>query len=176
MLPALPNPITRGKGQATTTWFEATALSAKFPVSLAIAHTFLAQFFLVKACLPQLPAPSSSIGVSRRWWPVAFRAEDDDEARAIIDDEEGSMRSDLKVLVGMDGEPLWDGESAIEVREATVAQHAEWKQSRDQAISDGEIDLDAGNVYLIKDFGNEHISAQNSPRSRLAPGFSERSR
>ena len=24
----------------------------------------------VKACLPQLPAPSSSIGVSRRWWPV----------------------------------------------------------------------------------------------------------
>jgi hypothetical protein len=39
---ALPNPITRGKGQATTTWFEATALSAKFPVSLAIAHTFLA--------------------------------------------------------------------------------------------------------------------------------------
>ena len=31
---------------------------------------------------------------------LAFRAEDDDEARAIIDDEEGSMRSDLKVLVG----------------------------------------------------------------------------
>jgi hypothetical protein len=115
---------------------------------------------------------------------LAFSAEDDDEARAIIDDEEGSMRSDLKVLVGMDGKPLWDGESAIEVREATVAQHAEWKQSRDQAISDGEIDLDAGNnpdewnVYLIKDSGNEHISAQKlaSPRSRLAPGFSERSR
>jgi hypothetical protein len=42
VLPALPNPITREKGQATTTWFEATALSAKFPVSLTIAHTFLA--------------------------------------------------------------------------------------------------------------------------------------
>ena len=115
---------------------------------------------------------------------LAFRAEDDDEARAIIDDEKGSMRSDLKVLVGMDGKPLWDGESAVEVREATVAQHAEWKQSRDQAISDGEIDLDAGNnpdewdVYLIKDSGNEHIPAQKlaSPRSRLAQGFSERSR
>ena len=86
---------------------------------------------------------------------LAFRAEDDDEARAIIDDEEGSMRSDLKVLVGMDGKPLWDGESAIEAREATAAQHAEWKQSRDQAIGDGEIDLDARNnpdewnVYLI---------------------------
>ncbi len=76
---------------------------------------------------------------------LAFRAEDDDEARAILDVEEGSMRSDLKVLVGTDGKPLWDGKSAIEAREATAAQHAEWKQSRDQAISDGEINLDAGN-------------------------------
>ena len=86
---------------------------------------------------------------------LALRADDDDEARAIVDDEEGSMRSDLKVLVGMDGKPLWDGESAIEAREATAAQHAEWKQSRDQAIGDGEIDLDARdnpdewNVYLV---------------------------
>jgi hypothetical protein len=86
---------------------------------------------------------------------LAFRAEDDDEARAIIDDDEGSMRSDLKVLVDTDGKPLWDGKSVIQVREATAAQHAEWEQSRDQAISDGEIDLDAGNnpdewnVYLM---------------------------
>ena len=86
---------------------------------------------------------------------LAFRAEDNDQARAIIDDDEGSMRSDLKVLVGTDGKPLWDGKSAIEAREATAAQHAEWQQSRDQAISDGEIDLDAGNdpdewnVYLM---------------------------
>jgi hypothetical protein len=86
---------------------------------------------------------------------LAFRAVDDDQARAIIDDQEGSMRSDLKVLVGTDGKPLWDGKSAIQVREATAAQHAEWKQSRDQAISDGEIDLDARNnpdewsVYLM---------------------------
>lgn len=86
---------------------------------------------------------------------LAFRAEDDDQARAIIDDDEGSMRSDLKVLVGTNGKPLWDGKSAIDAREATAAQHAEWKSSRDQAISDGEIDLDAGNdpdewsVYLM---------------------------
>ena len=73
---------------------------------------------------------------------LAFRAEDDDEARAIIEDEGGSMRSDLRALAGMDGKSLWDGKSAIEVREATAAQHAEWKQSRDQAIRDGEIDLD----------------------------------
>jgi hypothetical protein len=41
------------------------------------------------------------------------------------------------------------------LREATPAQRTEWEQSRDQAVSDGEIDLDAGNdpdewnVYLV---------------------------
>ena len=86
---------------------------------------------------------------------LTFRAVDDDQAHAMIDDQEGSMRSDLKVLVDVDGKPLWDGKSAIQVREATAAEHAEWKQSRDQAISDGEIDLDARNdpdewnVYLM---------------------------
>jgi hypothetical protein len=83
-----------------------------------------------------------------------FRAEDDDEAHEMVDDKEGSIRSDLRALVGTDEKPLWDGKSAIQVREATTAQHAEWEQSRDQAISDEEIDLDAGDdpdewsVYL----------------------------
>jgi hypothetical protein len=86
---------------------------------------------------------------------LTFRAVDDDQAHAMIDDQEGSVRSDLKVLVDTDGKPLWDGESTIQVRGATAAQHAEWKRSRDQAISDGEINLDAGNnpdewnVYLM---------------------------
>src|SRR6478752_3248060 len=86
---------------------------------------------------------------------LAFRAEDDDNARAMIDDQQGGIRSDLKALVGADGRPLWDGKSALQVREATAAQHAEWEQSRDQAISDEEIDLDAGDdpdewsVYLM---------------------------
>ena len=85
---------------------------------------------------------------------LAFRAEDDDEARAMIDDQEGGIRSDLKALVGADGKPLWDGKSAIQAKEATAAEHAEWEQSRDQAISDEEIDLDTGDdpdewsVYL----------------------------
>ncbi len=85
---------------------------------------------------------------------LAFRAENDDDAHAMIDDKEGSIRSDLKALVGADEKPLWDGKSAIQMREATAAQHAEWEQSRDQAISDEEIDLDAGedpddwSVYL----------------------------
>ena len=85
---------------------------------------------------------------------LAFRAEDDDNARAMIDDQEGGIRSDLKARVGAEGNPLWDGKSAIQAQEATAAQHAEWEQSRDQAISDDEIDLDAGDdpdewsVYL----------------------------
>jgi hypothetical protein len=86
---------------------------------------------------------------------LTFRAVDDDQADAMIDDQEGSVRSDLKVLVDTDGQSLWDGKSAIQLREATAAEHAEWKRSRDPAISDGEIDLDAGNnpdgwnVYLL---------------------------
>jgi len=76
---------------------------------------------------------------------LAFRAEDDDRARAIVDDPEGNMRSDLQVLVGAEGKPLWDGKSDIEVREATPSQHTEWEEARDQAISNGEINLDAGN-------------------------------
>jgi hypothetical protein len=108
---------------------------------------------------------------------LAFRAEDDDEARAMVDDQEGSMRSDLKVLVDADGKPLWDGKSAIEAREATAAQHDEWKQSRDQAISDGEIDLNAGNnpdewnVYLMsihrtKKVQRGHRSSRSQSRHR----------
>ena len=87
---------------------------------------------------------------------LAFRAENDDEAHAMIDDKEGTIRSDLKVLVGRDEKSLWDGKSAIQVQEATAAQHAAWEESRDQAISDEEIDLDAGDdpdqwsVYLTR--------------------------
>ncbi len=87
---------------------------------------------------------------------LAFRAENDDEAREMIDDEEGSIRSDLTVLVGTDENALWDGKSSLQVREATAAQHAEWEQSRDQAISDERLDLDAGDdpdqwsVYLTR--------------------------
>ena len=84
---------------------------------------------------------------------MAFRAEDEAQGRAVI--EEGGTRSDLRTLAGTDGNPLWDGKSTLEVREATPAQHAEWEQSRDEAIGDGEIDLDAGHdpddweVYLV---------------------------
>jgi hypothetical protein len=87
---------------------------------------------------------------------LAFRAEAKDDARAMIVEQEGGVRSDLKDLVGADGKPLWDGKSPMWAEEATAAQHAEWEQSRDQAIGDEEIDLDSGddpdewNVYLAR--------------------------
>ena len=87
---------------------------------------------------------------------LAFRAENDDDAHSMIDDEEGSIRSDLTVLVGTDENALWDGKSSLQVGEATAAQHAEWEQSRDRAISDERLDLDAGDdpdqwsVYLTR--------------------------
>ena len=47
---------------------------------------------------------------------LAFLAENDDQAQEMIDDEEeGSIRSDLKVLVGTDENPLWDGKPAIHI-------------------------------------------------------------
>jgi hypothetical protein len=85
---------------------------------------------------------------------LAFRAEDEEQAQEMVQNHEG-LRSDLRVLVDENGKALWDGVSPIDVWEATAAQNAEWEQSRDQAISDGEIDLDAGdnpdewNVYLV---------------------------
>jgi len=98
---------------------------------------------------------------------LTFRAVDDDQARAMIDDREGNMRSDLKVLVDTDVKPLWDGKSTTEAREATATQHAEWKQSRDQAISEGEIDLDARNntdewsVYLMGAHRTKKVKRQD---------------
>ncbi len=75
---------------------------------------------------------------------LGFRAEDDDEANAIVLDQGSAMRSDLQALTDADGKPLWDGKSALGVRAATAAEDAEWTQSRDQAIGEGEIDLSAG--------------------------------
>ena|SRR5262249_31955241 len=74
---------------------------------------------------------------------LAFRAETDNEAEQAVEDEDG-MRSDLRALTGPAGNALWDGKSPVAVRRASAEEHAEWEQSRDQAITDGEIDLDAG--------------------------------
>jgi hypothetical protein len=93
-----------------------------------------------------------------------FRAVDDDQARAMINDQEGGIQSDLRAIVAPDGKPLLDGKSTIQVREANAAQHAEWEQSRDQAIADGEIDLNAGNDP------DDWSQSIDDPQTKKAPG------
>jgi 3'-5' exonuclease len=93
---------------------------------------------------------------------LAFRAEAKEQAQEVIENH-GSLQSDLRMLTDENQKSLWDGKSAIDVWEATPAQHEEWEQSRDQAISDGEIDLDAGDdpdewtVYLVTHPGRKKV-------------------
>jgi hypothetical protein len=85
---------------------------------------------------------------------LAFRAEDDEQARAVA--HSSNMQSDLRTLTDMDGKPLWDGTSDIQVLRASADHHAEWEQSRDQAVTNGDIDLNAGDspddweVYFLE--------------------------
>ena len=73
-------------------------------------------YFTLKRSLTMI----TYVAIIGRKAALTFRAVDDDQAHAMIDDQEGSVQSDLKVLVDMDGKPLWDGKSAIQVREATA--------------------------------------------------------
>ena len=57
---------------------------------------------------------------------LTFRAVDDDQADAMIDDQEGSVRSDLKVLVDTEENRFGMGSQPLRC-ERLAAQHAEWK-------------------------------------------------
>jgi hypothetical protein len=93
---------------------------------------------------------------------IAFRAEDDDDAYAIVNEENGGLQLGLSGFSGMlraDGRVLWDGEAEIKARPATEAEHERWRAARDAEIGnahDGkQIDLSAGdslddfNLYLL---------------------------
>jgi hypothetical protein len=73
---------------------------------------------------------------------IAFRADDEEEARAMADDDEGDVRTALLEVVRVDGTPLWDGSSDIVVRVATDTERAQW-----DAEADG--DSDEFEVFLI---------------------------
>jgi hypothetical protein len=75
---------------------------------------------------------------------LAFRAEDDEQAQAIADDDEGDVRSALLEVVRVEGTPLWDGSSRIAVRAATEAEHTVWETETD--VDD---DADIFEVFLI---------------------------
>jgi hypothetical protein len=93
---------------------------------------------------------------------VAFRAIDDEDARDMVNDEEGDLRQSLDESSGIvreDGSPLWDGKSEIIARPATKAEDESWRTARDTEIanadegepidSEVEDDFDGFNVYLI---------------------------
>jgi hypothetical protein len=93
---------------------------------------------------------------------MAFRAEDDDAALGIVNEENGGLRLGLYDVLRANGKPLWDGESIISSRLATAAEHDQWLEVRDAeiAIAEGkqinpEIgdDPDDYNVYLIPVIG-----------------------
>ncbi len=73
---------------------------------------------------------------------IAFRADDDEEARAMADDSDGDVRGALLEVVRVDGTPLWDGTAVIGVRAASDVERAQW-----QAEADG--DNDEFEVFLI---------------------------
>jgi hypothetical protein len=94
---------------------------------------------------------------------IAFRAEDHEEAVAIVNEENGGLQLGLNGYSGLlraDGKPLWDGESEITARRATEDEHKRWLRARDAALGDaaegGAIDPTMGDdpddfaVYLIQ--------------------------
>jgi hypothetical protein len=77
---------------------------------------------------------------------VAFRATGDDDANAIVNDENGELQQVLNgfsQLFRADGSPLWDGQSEIKTRLATEAEDESWHEARNAGA------LNAGNVYLV---------------------------
>ena len=68
---------------------------------------------------------------------AAFQADSDSDAERLARDR--VFRDDLMVLT-TGGLPLWDGVSAIEIRQARPGEAAKWRASRARAISQGNIE------------------------------------
>jgi hypothetical protein len=89
---------------------------------------------------------------------VAFRASDEEDARAKINDEGGDLQqclNDSSGFVRADGSALWDGRSEIGVRPAMEAEDESWRKACDNEIGDAEQgkpiedDLEDFSAYLI---------------------------
>jgi hypothetical protein len=78
---------------------------------------------------------------------LSFGAANAEEAQEWVKGED--FRDDLGAYES-DGDPVWDGETDIEVRPATSEEAAEWEESRNEAISEGEIEAsDEPNDWLL---------------------------
>jgi hypothetical protein len=87
---------------------------------------------------------------------VAFRASDEEDAHAKINDEDGHLQqclNDSSGFVRADGSALWDGRSEIRVRPAMEAEDESWRKARDSEIGNAEqgkpIENDVVSTYLI---------------------------
>jgi hypothetical protein len=79
---------------------------------------------------------------------AAFHANDDSAAALRVRD--CSFRDDLMVLATA-GRPLWDGVTAIDVREALAGEDVKWRASRARAVRQGNIEHedDAWIAFLV---------------------------
>jgi hypothetical protein len=86
---------------------------------------------------------------------IAFRAEDDDDAYAIVNEEDGGLQAGLNGFSGLvreDGLPLWGEQSEIKSRRATDEEHQRWlKVSNASKLMVRKMgdDPDDLSVYLI---------------------------
>jgi hypothetical protein len=82
---------------------------------------------------------------------MAFRAEGDDEAYDIVNEENGGLQLGLNGYSGLlrtNGRPLWDEQSEIKARPATDDEHKRWVNAPRDSEEAGD-DPDDFNVYLI---------------------------
>jgi hypothetical protein len=79
---------------------------------------------------------------------VAFSQPTADDALTWADDK--GFRSDLLLLEGEDGRPLWDGRAEIYVREADPEESDRWNASFTEARHDGDVeDAEDWVLYLV---------------------------
>jgi len=79
---------------------------------------------------------------------AVFSADDDTEAEDWVNHE--ILRTDLMILEGPDGRPLWDGKAEIGLRDANPDEHAVWRASNDRALRSGHVEKsEMWQVFLV---------------------------
>ena len=112
---------------------------------------------------------------------MAFRAEDKDQARSIVDDDEGGMRSDLKALVGTDGTPLVDGQirhraargdsgPACRMGAGARPSHHRWRNRSRCRQQSGRVERVFNERFFIAGDAGVTISIRRQNRRRKAYG------
>jgi hypothetical protein len=79
--------------------------------------------------------------------PVVVIGEvDRDEAEDLVGDD--SFQEDLMDLES-EGEPIWNGEAPLTLREANEEERKAWQESREEARSEEDFDEDEASVVFL---------------------------